>query len=177
MRETHVKLLAAISFVGVLVFALYYPYKFFYEMWSLNFVGPKGWQVFYFVEDDVEVPFWARLGHFTMWLPSFIATQTSLLAALYLIWRVYRQIYFEMQTITALQIAGIGAAVGAACNLIAGSFDGWLLTRFNSDENFPISFRLESGEMGVLLTGIGLFLLAWVTRLALLKRVENSEMI
>lgn len=177
MRETHVKLLAAISFVGVLVFALYYPYRFFNWMWVLDFSGPKGWQVLYFVENDVEVPFLTRLAHFVMWLPSLIATQISLLAALYLIWRVYRQIVFEMQTITALQIAGIAAAVGAACNLLAGSFDGWLLTRFNSDENFPIRFRLESGEMGVLLTGIGLFLLAWVTRLALMKRTENSEMI
>ena len=177
MRENSVKFLAALCLLGVLAFTLYYPYRLFNWMWLLDFSGPSGWQVLYFVEDGVEVPFRARLLHFAMWMPSFVATQISLLAALYLIWRVFKQAYFEVQTITALQVAGIASAVGAACNLFAGSIEGWFLTQFNNDEKFPIHFRFDSGEMGVILTGIGLFLLGWVIRLAVLKRTENSEII
>jgi hypothetical protein len=177
MRKNIVTIIGTASFIGVLIFAIYYPYKFFSWMWVLDFSGPSGWQVLYFVEEGVEVPAYDRALHFAMWLPSVTATQISLLAALFLIWRVLKQDYFEVQTITALQVAGIAAAIGATFNLLIGSIDGWFLTRFNSDEKFSIQFRFESGEMGVLLTGIGLFLLGWVIRLALLKRTENSEII
>lgn len=177
MRETTVKILGPVAFIGVLGFAIYYPYKFFSWMWVLDFSGPTGWHALYFVENTVRVPLSARLLHFAMWLPSVIATQVSLFAALYLIWRVIRQAYFEIRTVTALQIAGIAAAIGAACNLIVGGIEGWFLTRFNTEQQFPVSMRLESGETGVLLTGIGLFLLGWVIRLAVIRHTENSEMV
>ncbi len=177
MRTAILKTIGPLAFIGVLIFALYYPYMFLTWMWKFDFSGPTSWQFLYIVDDDAEVPFAPRLFHFLMWLPSAIATQVSLVAALYLIWRVLRHAYFEMGTVTALQVAGIAAAIGAACNLIAASFEGWLLTRFNAEETLPIQFRLDSGETGVLLTGIGLFLLGWVVRLATIKRTENSEMI
>ncbi len=177
MRETTVRVLGPIAFIGVLIFSLYYPYKLLGWMWLLDFSGPSGWHVLYFVESTVQVPFRARLIHFVMWLPSAIATQISLLAALYLIWLVIKQAYFELRTVTALQVSGAAAAIGAVCNLIAGGLDGWFLTRFNTDARLQVSFRLESGETGVLLTGIGLFLLGWVIRLARIKHAENSEMV
>ncbi len=177
MTHAPSKILGPIAFLGVLSFAIYYPYKFFNWMSVLNFSGPTGWHVLYFVEKTVEVPLATRIAHVFMWLPSVIATQVSLLAALYLIWQVMTQAYFEMRTVTALQVAGTAAAIGASLNLFVGGFDGWFLTRFNAGEKIPISFRLDSGESGVFLTGIGLFLLGWVVRLAMLKRTENSEMI
>lgn len=107
-----------------------------------------------------------------------LATQAMILIAIYLVWLIQGNVLFEPRTIQALKWVGLSAAIAGFFALIAIAFDAWWVTSWNTtQEKFPIRIHLESGEMGVLLCGLGLFLLAYVLDIAVLKKRENEEIV
>jgi len=175
-EQTHIWI-ARLFLVGLAVFAFYYPYMFFTTGWPYAFAGPESWQGYWIVEDDVLVPFPARLGQFLMWLPTVLATQGMTLVSMWLVILLIRGIYFEPRTVRALQWVGALAALAGATSLIAQTFNPWLLTLYNADKHWPIRFHFDSGEIGVLLVGLGLFLLGRVLHLTVLLNRENKEFV
>ena len=162
---------------GLIAFGAYYPYTFLRTMIPLAFSGPESWQFLWIVDDTALAPLGARLFHFSMWVPTVLATQGMILAAIWLVGLLLRGIYFETRTVRALQWVGGLAAVAGATALVSMSFEAWVLTAYNSGERAPIRFHFESGEIGVLLTGLGLFLLGWVLRVTVIMRRENQEIV
>lgn len=177
MNRSSISIFAWLALGGMAVFAIYYPYKFVTGLASIDFTGPTTWQMFYIVEDGIQVPLSARIGHFLAWVPTALATQVSIVASMLMVWRVIQQSYLHNGTIKILQWAGGAAAVAAFTALVAASLEAWMLTRFNTDNQFPVQLRIESGEMGVLLAGIGVFMLGWVIRIALDLDGENREIV
>lgn len=130
------------------------------------------------VDDTVLVPLWGRMAQFGLWLPTIIATQIMILLAIYLVWLIEREVLFERRTVRTLKWIGASAAIAAFCALVAIAIDAWWLTSWNTElPKRSIHIHLESGEMGVLLCGLGLFLLGYVLDIAVLKQRENEEMI
>lgn len=164
--------------MGLLAFAIYYPYKLLSSFVPFTFSGPGSWQQHWMVDDTALVPLWARLGQFLLWMPTAIATQIMILLALYLVWLVQREVLFERRTVRALKWVGASAAIAGVFALVAIALDAWAITRFNTEQpQYPVKVHLESGEMGVLLCGLGLFLLGYVLDIAVLKLHENEEMV
>jgi len=164
--------------LGLAVFAVYYPYKFLVSSLPFAFSGDPSWQVHWMVDDTALVPFWARLAHFGLWIPTVVGTQIMIFLALYLVWLIHREVLFESRTVMALKWVGGSAVIAAFFALIAMALDAWWITSWNTElEKQPIHLRLESGEMGVLLCGLGLFLLGYVMDIAVLKKRENEGMI
>ena len=163
--------------VGLIVFAIYYPYRLFSSFVPFAFSGDASWRSHFVVENSVLAPFSARLIQFLMWMPTVIASQMMILCAIYLVVLILRGVYFERRTVRALQAVGLCAAVAGATYLGALAFDGWWLTQFNVDNRLPIRFHFDSGETGVLLSGLGLFLLGWVLDIAVFKATENKEFV
>ncbi len=175
-EQTHIWI-ARLFLVGLAVFAVYYPFKFITTAWPFAFAGPESWAAYWFVEDDVLVPFAARAGQFFMWLPTVLATQAMILTAMWLVILLLRGIYFEARTVRALQWVGALAAFAGATSLIAQAFNPWLLTLYNTDKHLPIRFFFDSGEIGVLLVGLGLFLLGRVLHVTVVLSRENKEFV
>lgn len=172
------RLIGVITLLGLIAFAIYYPYKLWtgFVMWE--FSGDTSWQGHWMVDDTVIAPLSYRLMHFAIWVPTILATQIMLFAAIRVVVRMLRGAVFERRTVRALQVLGICAAVSALTNLGAMAVDPWILTGLNAPENqWPMRFRLDTGETGVLLVGLGLLILGWVIDLAAFKAQENREMI
>lgn len=163
--------------VGLVVFAIYYPYKLLTSFVPFSFGGPESWQLHWMVEDHVLAPFWLRFTHFASWFPTMVATVIMLLAAIFLVVLLLRGAYFDFRTVKALQRVGFWAAIAGATAIFAMSFDGWLLTMMNDEYYRSITLRLESGEVGVFLVGLGLYLLARILLVATLKDKENREFV
>jgi len=169
---------ARVVMLGLAAFAIYYPYKLLVAFVPFAFSGDASWQKHWMVDDTALVPFWGRLTQFGLWMPTVIATQVMILLALYLVWLIHKEVLFERRTVTALKWVGGSAALAAFFSLIAMTFDPWWVTSWNTElPNRPIHFHFESGEMGVLLCGLGLFLFGYVMDIAVLKKRENEEMI
>lgn len=177
MNRRGIRVTSVLVMAGLLIFAIYYPYKFFFQMIPLDFSGPTGWQEIYMVDDDVLVPLAARTAHFIKWIPSVLFTELMVVMALYLVHLIYRGVYFCDRTARALQWVGGLGALAALATLLSISFEAWMLTRFNAEHVAPIKFQFDSGEMGVLLAGLGVFMLGWVFRVAMFKDKENREII
>lgn len=175
-QQSHIWI-ARTFLIGLGVFAVYYPYFFFSTAWPYAFAGPESWQAYWLVEDDVLVPFAARAGQFVMWLPTVLATQGMILAAMWLVLLLLRGIYFEVRTVRALKWVGALAALAGSTSLIGQAFNPWVLTLFNSDKRLPVRFHFDSGEIGVLLVGLGLFLLGHVLHVTVILNRENKEFV
>lgn len=169
--------LARLLLAGLVVFALFYPYRFFGWAIPFAFSGPEGWQSHWLVEDHVRVPFGVRLGHFLMWMPTVLATQAMIFAAIWFTVLILRGALFERRTVLALQWVGLCAALTSATALAALPFDGWILTRYNTDHVRGIRFYFDSGEIGVLLVGLGVFLLGRVLMVTVILDRENREFV
>lgn len=178
-RRVPAKLWSVPSFVLIAIafFLIYYTYRWVSSTIGLDLSGDAGWQWLFAVEDDVLVPLWARVGHILLWLPTVIATIAMILSAMVFVWRIRQGAYFTENTIRSVQMVGVLAAIAGAMAQISFSFDGWWLTQFNAAHKIPISFRFLPGEMGVFLVGFGIFMLGWVLRSAMVKKLENSEII
>ena len=100
-----------------------------------------------------------------------------ILSAIYLVFLLLRGTFFELSTVRALRRVGFWAAVAGFSALVAIAFEPWLMTILNSEDIRMPHLHLESGEMGVMLTGLGLVLLAYVLELAVIKDRENKEFI
>ncbi len=175
-HQTHIWI-ARVFLGGLAVFAVYYPYMFFSGAIPFAFSGPTSWQSAWLVEDDVLVPFAARLGQFLMWMPTVLATQAMILAAMWLVVLLLRGIYFEQRTVRALQWVGGLAALAGATSLVGQMFQPWLLTLYNSDRKLPIRVVYDNGEIGVFLVGLGLFLLGWVVKISVIQNRENKAFV
>lgn len=175
-EHTHIWI-ARLFLVALAVFAVYYPYMYISTAWPMAFAGPESWQPYWLVEDDILVPFAARAGHFAMWLPTVLATQAMILAAMWLVILLLRGIYFDPRTVRALQWVGALAAIAGTTSLIAIAFNPWVLTFFNKEEFRPIRLYFDSGEIGVLLVGLGLFLLGRVLHVTVILNRENKEFV
>lgn len=170
--------IARATILGLLIFAVYYPYRLLSDFIPFSFSGPTSWQSHYLVDDTALVPFWGRALHFGFWMPTVIATQVMIFAAIYLVWLIQKNVLFEHRTVRALKIVGAAAAIAGVSALAAILVDGWWVTSWNTvQEQLPIRLHLESGEMGVLFTGLGVFLLALVLDVAVLKKRENEEIV
>lgn len=164
--------------LGLAVFAIYYPYRLLTWFVPFAFSGDASWQQHWMVDDTALVPFWGRLAQFSLWLPTIIATQVMILLALYLVWLIHKEVLFERRTVNALKWVGGSAAIAGFFALVAITFDAWMITGWNTElPNRPIHVHLESGEMGVLLCGLGLFLFGYVMEVAVLKKRENEGII
>ena len=169
---------ARATLLGLVVFAAYYPYKLLTTFVPFAFSGAASWQPHWMVDDAALVPFWGRLAQFGLWVPTMVATQIMILLAIYLVWLFQREVLFEHTTIRVLKWLGSSAALAAVFALIAFAFDAWWLTSWNTElPRRAIQFHFESGEMGVLLCGLGLFLLGHVLEIAAFKQNENEDII
>ena len=165
------------SLVGMAAFAIYYPYKLLTQFVPFSFSGPEPWAAHWIVEDTVVAPLWLRASHFGLWVPTILGTLVMVLSAIYLVILLLRQSFFELSTVRALQRVGLWAAIAGFSALVAVAFEPWLMTLLNSENTRSPRIHLESGEMGVMLTGLGLVLLAHVLKLAVMKDRENKEII
>ena len=52
-----------------------------------------------------------------------------------------------------------------------------MLTAYNAEQRAPVKLFIESGEMGVLFAGLGLFLFGHVLMVTVLMDRENKEII
>ncbi len=164
--------------VGMAVFAIYYPYKLITAFAAFHFSGPTSWQSHWMVDNTVLVPLWGRLVQVGLWVPTILSTQLMIFLIIYLVWLVEREVLFEKRTVRALKWVGGLAALAGATALVAIAFDAWWLTSWNTElPNRPIHVRFDSGEMGVLLCGLGLLLLGHILDIAVLKHRENEEII
>ena len=177
MNDSFYMWVARIGLLGLVAFALYYPWTFLAYNIPLHFSGPGSWQQIYIVDATAEVPLWWRSLYFCMWLPAVIATQVFILSAIRVTVLVLRGTYFEEATVRTLQWVGATAAVAGLGILAAGSFSGWMLTAYNAENRAPVRLFIESGEMGVLCAGLGLFLFAHVLKVTVLMDRENKEII
>ena len=169
--------IARIFLVGLALFAVVYPALFLHQMIPFSFSGPSSWGLHWAVEDTAEVPLWARVVYFASWMPAIVATEVFIGAAIWLVILILRGVYFTRATVRALQWVGAAAAVSGVSILAAGSLALWQLTAFNSAERIPIRLWIESGEMGVLFDGLGVFLLAYLLKVTVLMADENREII
>lgn len=176
MPKRKITIACWLAIIGVVTFGAYYIYRFLDAMIPLNFHGDEGWQVLWFIEENIFAPFGARLVHFLMWMPTVFVTIGMLACALNVFRLVLRGRYFDPKTINSVKWVGILASLSGIFNFIASAVEAWWLTQFNP-ERAEIHFRIDSGEMGVLLIGIGVFLLAWVLQVAHLLDHENKGMV
>lgn len=164
--------------VGLVLFGLYYPWRFFSLAGSFAFSGPEPWQALRGIDADAAVTLGLRTGWFVMWLVPVLATEAMILAALRLCFLLLRGVYFEPPTIRAVQWVGGLAALAGASALIALMIEPWLMTSANIvAPRLPLAFRYNTGEIGVSLVGLGVFLVALVMRLAMTLQAENKEFI
>lgn len=168
---------ARLFLVGLVIFAVYYPWTFLYYQWSFSFSGPEGWQGHWMVDQSALVPFGHRLMFFVIWLPAVVATELMVLFAIWLSVLVLRGIHFELSTVRALQRVGLSAAVAGASMIVAMCFADWMLTAYNAENIRPIRLHLESGEIGVFLSGAGVYLLGHVVKVTALMARENKEFV
>jgi len=169
--------IARLFLLGLIVFAIYYPYMLLSQFVPFAFSGDASWQSHWMVDDTAMVPFAVRFGQFMLWMPTVIATQLMLLAAIWLVLLLLRGTFFDLRTVRALQWVGAFAALAGFTALVAIMFDARIVTSYNAEYKEPIRLHLESGEVGVLLVGLGLFLLARVLMVAVLKDRENKAFV
>lgn len=158
-------------------FAVYYPYKFLVESWPLAFSGPESWQAYWWVADDVLVPFRVRLIQWLVFVPTALATQAFLIGAIALVVMLLRGEYLTGRVVRLVTWVGGFAALAGVFSNIGMMFNPWLLTLYSPNQATPIMFRYDSGEIGVLLAGLGLFLAGQVLRLGLAIDTENKEFV
>ncbi len=163
--------------IAVIVFAIYYPYKFFSTSVSLHLSGPTSWQPYWWGQNDALIPLATRLGAFSIYLPAVIATQAMLLCVIWLTVLLIRGDFFSLRSVRLLTLVGGLAAAAGLFGLVGWAVTDWYILSFNPDHAIPFKLRYDSGEMGVAFAGLGLFLLGRVLRLVMLLDHENKEII
>lgn len=170
-------LVTVVLLIGLVLFSLYYPYSFFWHMWAFAFADPDRWQSMPFVDPGVIIPMGQRVIYFLVWMVPMLATQAMLLAAIWFCVKLLQGVYFELPTIRALQWVGVFGTLAGAGVLGALALNPWMLTMTNVQNTHGPRPIYQSGEIGVLLVGLGVFLVAWVMRLVMSLQSENKEFI
>lgn len=163
--------------IGLVLFAVYYPYTFFRHTVAFAFTKPELWQSQPYVDPFVIVPAGQRAIYFMVWMVPMLATQAMLLAAIWFCVMLLRGVYFALPTIRALQWVGVFGTLAGVTALGALALNPWMLTMTNAQNHHGPRLVYQSGEIGVLLVGLGVFLVAWVMRLAMKLQSENKEFI
>lgn len=174
--RSHIWITRALA-LGLFAFAIYYPYKFLATMVPFDFGGPEAWQNHWMIDPDAPITAAWQALHFFIWVPSVLATEAMLLAALWLTVLLMRGVTFDGRVVRMMQAIGLLAVLAAALWLAAAPFDSWMLTAFNAENVRPIRFLFDSGEIGLGIAGLGVFLLARVLHVTVLLDRENQEMI
>lgn len=178
MQESSLLWTARALLLGLLAFAIYYPYRLWTSFVPFLFSGDTSWQTHWMVDDTALVPLYWRVAELLLWTPTILATEAMIVAAIWLTVLLMRGTYFERRTVRALMVVGISAATAGVFALVAIAFDAWMITAWNEVQpRRPIAPVYESGEIGVTLTGLGLMLLAYVLDNAVDKRRENAEIV
>ncbi len=163
--------------VGMAVFGIFYTYTYLTRTWTFAFSGSENWQNLWFIDDEAVIPFAHRFGWFLLWKPAFIATLVMIFSSLRLVILLLRGTYFEPPVVRGLQWVGGSAAVAGFCGLAGSVFEPRILTTYGAEKVAPLRIVPDSGESGILLTGLGLFLLARVLHVTVIMNRESKEIV
>lgn len=177
MKQKRIAQFSTTVMVGLLIFLVYYPYRFFTETIPFAFTKPELWQEHWMVHHDVLIPFSIRSAYFAIWMLPVLATIIMTLVALYFFHLIRQGIYFDPRTVRSIQLMGICAAVSGAGVMLGYSLTPWLLTIMNAEDKRGIHFGYEPTEVGLVLTGLGLFMAGWIWNVVVLKAQENKEFV
>lgn len=167
-----------VGLVGVAAFTIYYPVKFLMESLPHYFSGPEPWAQLRWIDETVLVPFSTRLAAFMLWVPTVIASQVMLMASVWLILLLIRGDYFTPRIVWLMKWIGVSGACAGGLSHVGLALNGWLVTSHNVVKpNLPIRPIYDSGEVGVFLVGLGLYLMAHVLHLTWLKDQENAGIV
>jgi hypothetical protein len=163
------------AFVGFLIM---YLYRFFSSIIPFAFSQPELWNHHRMVDHDVEIPVYWRIVFFGMWMVTVTATVLMTGCATWVVNLIRNGVYFERRTVFGIWLLGIFAVVSGLGKIFGGSFEPWIITRFNSPENQrEIFFWYSSSDLGVALIGASIMLLAWILRVVILTELENREFV
>ena len=163
------------AFVGFLIL---YLYRFFNSIIPFAFSDPQLWNTHWMVDQGAEIPTTWRSVFFAMWMVTAIFTSLMGLCAISVVNLIRQGVYFERRTILGLRYLGGFAALSGLGKIMGGSLEPWVITRFNTAETQrDIFFWYSSSDLGIILIGLSIVLLAWVLSVAVLTDLENKEFV
>ena len=163
--------------VGMTVFLIYYPYRFLTDIIPFAFTSPDLWQTHWMVGHDIMIPNSIRFAYFGLWIVPVIATVLMTAVAMHFFYLIRLGVYFDQRIGQDIQLLGVFSAIAGAGVTLGYSLSPWLLTIMNSEGKRSIHFGYEPSEIGLILTGVGLFIAGWIWKVVVLKDQENKEFV
>ena len=105
------------------------------------------------------------------------ATIIMLLVSIYLVNLVRTGSYFSIKMVRALRRVGVSAVIAGLTIMVASSIWAAMITIYNETDRRGLSFVYDSSQVGIMLLGAGIVMLAWVIQSAMLMRQENEEIV
>jgi len=177
MPSTYIRRFSSAILAAMGVFLIYYSYRAIGFLVEFSFLDHSLWEKHYLVRGDVVIPTWLRVSYFMAWMFPISATAIMLLVTMYLTNLIRSGGHFSIQMIRALQRVGVFAVIAGATLMGATSVWAWMITYQNTAERRSPYLNYDSAQVGIILLGVGIFMLGWVLKTALLMRQENEEFV
>ncbi len=177
MPTSYIKRFSSVILAAMGVFLVYYLYRAIGFLIEFSFLDHSLWEDHYMVRGDVLIPMWLRVSYFLAWMFPISATAFMLSVTMYLTNLIRSGGHFSIQMIRALQRVGVSAVIAGATLMGATSVWAWMITYENTVERRSPYFYYDSAQIGIILLGVGIFMLGWVLKTALLMRQENEEFV
>lgn len=178
MQERLISRLSIFLMVVFAGFIVFYLYRFFSVVVPFAFTQPEIWNTLGMVDKGTQIPTYWRIVFFGMWMVTVCFTFLMAACAIWIVNLIRQGVYFDRRTVVALRSLGAFAACSGIFKIAGASVEPWVLTRFNQVvPRRDIYFWYNSGEVGVVLIGLSLVLLAWVLRVIILTEHENKEFV
>jgi len=174
MQKTRVKYLSTVVMVGLAVFLLYYPYRVFNGIVPFAFIDPQLWETHDLAEKGVTIPFGVRLAYLCMWMLPVLATMAMTCIAMHFFNLLRQGVYFDARVVRDVQGLGISAVVAGVGITVAYSIADWLITLMNVTQKRGVQFGYDPAEIGLILSGLGMFIAGWVVKVVVLQDQENK---
>jgi len=168
-RARRLRLVATLLLIATVLFTI---------LWSwllLRWVVP---QVFgdliyenYFVEEGAQVTIMMRAIYGSLWFITIGAGLVGAGFAVQMLWRVRAGEYFTERTALSIKRFGLALVAAMICDTVLAAFGHSVLTWGNaplvvgaegSIGYVPPTYYYDSGDITVLLCGIGFFLIGWI---------------
>ncbi|MEJ6707781.1 MAG: DUF2975 domain-containing protein [Amylibacter sp.] len=177
MPSSYIRRFSSAILAAMGVSLVYYLYRALGFLIEFYFLDHNLWEKHHMVRGDVMIPMWLRVSYFLAWMAPISATAFMLLVTMYLTNLIRSGGHFSIQMIRALQRVGVSAVIAGVKVMAATSVWAWMITYQNVVERRSPYFYYDSAQAGIILLGVGIFMLGWVLKTALLMRQENEEFV